>query len=240
MVLGLSPEHEIPQGWQRRMTLSGLAPLTSDFTVFLVNRKRGLEPGASMSDIAGDIASAIEHDIGEPVFLHGTSTGGSLALQLAVDRPDLVRRLVVVAAAYKLGPEGRAAQAELARLTRAGDPATGWAQLIGFMLPDRVRGPAQPLARLATRSMAPDDPTDLLATIDAEDAFDVGNDLERIAAPTLVLGGSKDPFYSRELFEATAEGVQDGRAHIFEGWGHVRVAGAKATTLLALGFLLAG
>jgi pimeloyl-ACP methyl ester carboxylesterase len=49
-----------------------------------------------MSDIAGHLASAIEHDLGQPVFLQGTSTGGSVALQLAVDRPDLVRRLVVV------------------------------------------------------------------------------------------------------------------------------------------------
>ena len=75
-----------------------------------------------MSDIAGHLASAIEHDLGQPVFLQGASTGGSVALQLAVDRPDLVRRLVVVSAAYRLGPRGRELQAELARLIRAGEP----------------------------------------------------------------------------------------------------------------------
>src|SRR5690606_25338059 len=119
MVQGLSPRHEIPTGWDRRLALWAARPLMSQFTVYWVNRKRGLRPGMSMSDIAGHLASAVEHDIGQPVFLHGTSTGGSVALQLAVDRPELVRRLVVVASAYRLGPHGRQLQAQMAETIRA-------------------------------------------------------------------------------------------------------------------------
>jgi pimeloyl-ACP methyl ester carboxylesterase len=88
-----------------------------------------------MSDIAGHLASAIERDLGQPVFLEGSSTGGSVVLQLAVDRPDLVRRLVVVAAAYRLGPRGRELQAEMARLIRAGEPREAWASAMTAMLP---------------------------------------------------------------------------------------------------------
>jgi pimeloyl-ACP methyl ester carboxylesterase len=240
LVQGLSPHHDIPQGWERRMALGGVSPLAEHFTVYSVSRKRGLRPGESMSDIAGHLARAIEYDLGEPAFVQGTSTGGSVALQLAVDRPDLVRRLVVIASAYRLGPQGRAMQAELARMTRAGDPAGGWAQLITGTIPGRLRLPAKPLARLVARSMASVEPSDMLVTIDAEDAFDVGGDLPRVTAPTLVVGGGKDPFYPRELFQATADGVQDGWAHIFEDWGHLRTAGSRSTTLLSLGFLLAG
>ena len=61
-----------------------------------------------------------------------------------------------------------------------------------------------------------------------------------MTAPTLVIGGGKDVFYTRELFEGTAAGVQDGRAYIFQDWGHVRTSGSNATTNLTLGFLLAG
>ena len=240
MVQGLSPDHDVPKGWQRRMALSYATPLARHFTVYAVNRKRGLEPGESMSDIAGHLASAIEHDLGEPVFLQGTSTGGSVVLQLAVDRPELVRRLVVVASAYRLGPRGREEQAEVARLTRAVDATEAWAYLMADLLPAPLRRPARPLMRLAVGSMVPDDPTDLLVTLDAEDVFDVEADLPRITAPTLVIGGAKDPFYSRELFEGTAEGVQDGRVHIFEDWGHMRTSGSRATTNLTLGFMLGG
>jgi pimeloyl-ACP methyl ester carboxylesterase len=240
MVQGLSVEHDVPTGWARRMALSQARPCARHFTVYCVNRKRGLEPGESMSDIAGHLADAIEHDLGRPVFLQGTSTGGSVALQLAVDRPDLVARLVLVASAFRLGPRGREAQAEMARLTRAGQGAEAWARLMTSMLPVPLRGPMRPLSRLAARSMPPDDPTDLLATLDAEDAFDVADQLPRVMAPTLVIGGAKDGFYTRELFEATAAGVRDGRVHIFQGWGHARTSGSGATTHLTLGFLLAG
>lgn len=240
MVQGLTPEHDIASGWARRMALSSARPLAAHFTVYSVNRKRGLEPGASMSQIAGHLADAIERDLGQPVFLQGASTGGSVALQLAADRPELVRRLVVVAAAYRLGPRGREMQAEMARLIRAGEPREAWGQLITSSLPGPLRGPIGPLARIAVGSMARPDPADLLVTLDAEDAFDVGTDLSHITAPTLVVGGARDTFYTRELFEATAAGVQDGRAHIYPDWGHARTVGSGATTYLTLGFLLAG
>ena len=107
MVPGVTPEHDVPRGWQRRMALASARPFARDFTVYVINRKRGLQPGESMSNVVGHLANAIEHDLGQPVFLQGTSTGGSVALQLAVERPDLVRRLVVVSAAYRLGPRGR-------------------------------------------------------------------------------------------------------------------------------------
>lgn len=240
-VLGLTAEHDVPRGVERRFALAHARPLSRDFTVYVVNRRRGLRAGESMADIAGHLAGAIEHDLGQPVFLDGTSTGGSVALQLAADRPDLVRRLVVIASAYRLGARGRAAQAEMARLIRAGQPREAWASLMTTgVLPARLRGPAQPVARLLSAPMVPEDSSDALVTLDAEDVFDLRSELVRITAPTLVIGGGKDFAYSEELFRDTASGVQDGRAHVFPGWGHVRVSGSTATTHLALGFMLAG
>ncbi len=240
-VQGLTPANDVPTGAERRFALAHAAPMAGDFTVYVVNRRRGLRAGQSMSDLAGHVAAAIERDIGDPVFLDGTSTGGSVALQLALDRPDLVRRLVLIASAHRLGTRGRELQAEVARLIRAGSPRDAWAMMMTtVMLPDRLRRPARPLLRMAVGPMVPADPTDALVTIDAEDAFDLSADLERISAPTLVIGGSDDHFYGRELFEATAAGVQDGRAHVFPGWGHVRTSGSTATTHLTLGFMLAG
>jgi pimeloyl-ACP methyl ester carboxylesterase len=239
MAMGLTATHEVPTGWERRMVLRNAMPLSADFRVYVVNQKPGLRLGESMSEIAGYLIAAVEEEFGEPVLLTGTSTGGSVALQLAVDRPDLVRALVVVASAYRLGPRGRELQRELARLTRAGDAAGGWAQLMTAMLPTPLQRPTQPLIRRMVGSMAPDDATDMLGTIDAEDAFDVGEQLHRICAPTLVIGGGKDAFYPRELFEQTAAGVQNGRAHIYPDWGHMRTSSSSTTRNISLGFLLA-
>lgn len=239
MAMGLTPTHEIPTGFERRMALRGALPLARHFRVYIVNQRPGMQPGTSMADIARDLAGAVEREFATPVFLTGTSTGGSVALQLAVDRPELVRALVVIASAYRLGPRGRELQQELAALTRAGDPVEGWARLTTAMLPRPLQRPASPVVRRMVRSMAPEDPTDLLATIEAEDAFDVGDELHRVTAPTLVIGGGKDAFYPRALFEDTAARIPDGRVHLRPDWGHMRASGSAATANITLGFLLA-
>lgn len=237
---GLTAKHEIPSSrMARRMAVSSALPWSEDFRVYVVNRKQGLRVGESMSDIAGYLAAAIEDEFGEPVFLTGTSTRGSVALQLASDRPELVRALVVVASACRLGPRGRQMLQDLARLTRNGDAAGGWAQMVTAMLPAPVRGPVYPLAPVMMRSMTTGDTTDMLVTLHAQDAFDVGDQLHRITAPTLVIGGAKDVLYSRERFEHTVVGVEDGRAHSYPDWGHFRTRTSSTTSHFTLGFLLA-
>jgi len=236
---GLAFDHEIPTGMTRRMMRSWAAPFAQHFTVYFVTRKKGLEPGESMADIAGHLGRAIDSDIGGPVFLVGMSTGGSVALQLAIDRPDLVLRLVLLGSACRLGPEGRAVQAELARSIRAGDPVRGWAEVMATMMPGLLQRPARGLWRVALGPVVPKDSAEVLVTVEAEDVFDVEASLPRITAPTLVVGGAHDAGYSRELFEATARGIPDGRVHIIEGKGHATV-GTATTMHLALGFLLGG
>jgi pimeloyl-ACP methyl ester carboxylesterase len=80
----------------------------------------------------------------------------------------------------------------------------------------------------------------MLITIAAEDAFDAGPGLHRVQAPTLVVGGSADPFYSEDLFRRTAAGIPNGHAVIFPGKGHLSAAGSKAAACIGLGFLLGG
>ena len=51
--------------------------------------------------LAGELAALVLHEIDGPVDVVGHDWGGSLGLALAGARPDLVRRLVVVAAPYR-------------------------------------------------------------------------------------------------------------------------------------------
>ena len=240
LATGLSAEHINPSGFERRMMYRMMAPFAGHFTVYGANRKPGLTPGVTMSAIAGDYAEAIEHDIGEPVSLLGVSTGGSVSLQLAIDRPHLVRRLVLQASACRLSPQGRHIQAELARLTKEGDHRRAWAQLAEAAAPRAFRYPARALAWLAGPSMSAENPSDMLITVAAEDQFDAEADLDRVSAPTLVVGGEADPFYSTDLFRRTAAGVQDGRAVIFPNKGHGYASASRTASNIILGFLLAG
>ena len=73
---------------------------------------------------------------------------------------------------------------------------------------------------LAGMFSAPDDPSDLVVTIEAEDKFNFKDRLAQIAAPTLVVAGDKDPFYPEVLFRETAEGIPNARLILYKGMGH--------------------
>jgi pimeloyl-ACP methyl ester carboxylesterase len=68
-----------------------------------------------------------------------------------------------------------------------------------------------------------DDLADMATTIEAEDAFDLATCRSPIRAPTLILAGSSDRFYTPELFAETARLIPNSRLRVFERRGHVTV-----------------
>ncbi len=220
---GLGTTNANPTGIQRWGELRLLSPLARSFTVHRIGRKVGLKRGTTMADLARDCAEAIGAGFAAPVDVLGISTGGSLALQLALDRPDLVRRLVVAGAAYRLSDHGRRFQRRVAQLSAAGD-RRGLARMNAPDIADsrlgqRIAGGllwlSGPLFIRRTW-----DPSDMIATIEAEDSFDVGGRLREISVPTLVVGGGRDRFYPRNLFAATAAGIPNARLTIYEDRAH--------------------
>jgi pimeloyl-ACP methyl ester carboxylesterase len=212
-----------PTGIQRWGELRLLAPLARAFTVYRVGRRVGLEPGTTMTDLVNDYAEALEDEFGGPVDVLGISTGGSIVLQLAIDRPSLVRKLVVAGAAFRLSEQGRAFQRRTAELSAAGD-RRGLARMqapdvtdsrLGRRIAGGLLWPAGPL--FIRREW---DPSDMIATIEAEDAFDVGERLGEITPPTLVIGGDRDRFYPAELFGETARRIPSSQLIIYEERAH--------------------
>lgn len=221
---GLSGENANPTGFERWMELQMVRPLSASLRVHVLGLRPGLSPGTSMRELADDVADAIRATFGGAVPVEGISTGGSVALQLAIDHPDTVHRLAVVAAASRLGDTGRAAQRRLAELTEAGRPRDAWAALGPPSAATSVGGRLMAaLMWLAASSMAPDDPSDMLATIRAEDGFDVSDDLHRITAPTLVVAGGRDRFYDGHLFHETVRRIPDGTLLMYPTKGHAGV-----------------
>jgi hypothetical protein len=149
----------------------------------------------------------------------GVSTGGAIALQLAVDHPDAVNRLIVVAAASWLGEAGRIKLREYAKCIEQGKSGAGL--LASVLAPPWIRWLAAATIWINERSERNVDPGNMLATIDAECGFDVTRRLGEIKSPTLVIGGTRDRAFSPELFRATAEGIPGARLVLYQGRGHL-------------------
>ncbi len=228
---GLSVENK-PLAGLRLALLKPFKPLGTDYTVYAVNRRPGIPEGYTLADMAKDYATTIREELESPVDVIGVSLGGLIAQVFAADHPDLVRRLVVYKAACRLSSESRPIinrWADLAKERRWREVFTGLLETT--LLRRRGLGKYATLpistfvwllvfmfSKLSRRRL---DPSDFVAAIEAELKFDFCSRLDEIKAPTLVIGGGRDPFFPKELLEETAVGIPGARLIVHPKAGHI-------------------
>jgi pimeloyl-ACP methyl ester carboxylesterase len=214
--------------------------LGNEYTVYIVLRKPGLQNGCTLKEMADGYAAMMREEFGNgPFDVIGVSTGGSIVQIFAADHPELVRRLVIHSSAYSLSEKSRALQMQIARLAAEGRWKEANLIMMAEILP---RGGIwnfikKPLLWLTPVIMGPDprDANDLVVTVEAEDVFNFKERLGEIKAPTLVVAGENDPFYSPTLFRETAEGIPNARLKLYPNMGHP--ATGKQFTRDVLAFL---
>lgn len=210
-------------------------------TVWTIARPIGLLPGTSIRELADRYAETIRTHFTDPVDLVGVSTGGSIALQLVVDHPSVVKRLVLVSAASRLGDDGRAAQRAVAAHLRAGRPRRAAAAMLGSTTTRRMPRALRRVAGLALgRAIVGSRPSDLIGLLDAEDRFDATDDLAGVTTPTLIVGSGRDGYYSADVFSTTASRLPHGSLAYFARRGHLDLALDRAANATIIAFLHSG
>ncbi len=237
LLAGLMPEAGVSAGSLRRMLGSSMRPWVRDRQVFCVNRRPGLPRGMTMAALAAEHAQALRDGFDEPVDVLGASTGGSIAQQLGAEHPDVVRRLVLVSTGCRLGPYAKLVQRQIAARVRAGATRQAAAVMAGALVPPALRLPAACLGwLLAPRLFSESGLQDMATTIEAEDEFDLAR-LPTVPAPTLLVGGGRDRFYDRELFEQTARLIPGCLLEIHPKRGHITVLSDPRAVAQIRGFL---
>jgi 2-hydroxy-6-oxonona-2,4-dienedioate hydrolase len=140
-----------------------------------------------------------------PWHLLGNSFGCQIIAELAARRPDLVERLVLQ------GPTV--------------DPAAhGIRQLGRWLVNFRREGSTQPRATFGQWAQA--GPRVFWRTLRYMDEHRIERTLPRVAAPTLVVRGSRDPIIPQSWAEKAARLIPDGRLTVIEDETHTIVLSA--------------
>lgn len=219
-----APYHKLTTGLSRKIEIGILRSLAAGgFRVYSINRRPGLAPGTTLTDLAAHYAQAIAQTFAKPVDILGFSTGGAIALNFATDYPNLVRRLVLASAAHRLSKvaweackkaaeraeahDSRGFQAAMAPAAALSKPAQLAAALFGWLL--------------APLSLGRDwDPSDAVITLRADMSIDVESRLAGIRAPTLIISGEWDPSYPPEITNELAARIPNAQRIIYQRTGH--------------------
>jgi pimeloyl-ACP methyl ester carboxylesterase len=219
---GLNFNHKPPAGITLRWTGKIYKPFVGRYTIYNIGRRLGLTEGYSIKNMSDDYATMIENEMKTPVDLMGMSTGGTIAQQFAVDYPRLVRRLVLASTGYRLSESGAIAQRKIIDFTRRGKWRSAAATMAGVMASGMISPVLKSFFWILGRGMfgSPDDPSDGLAELEAEDRFDFKESLADIKVPTLVIGGENDRFYP---VRETAAGIPSAKLVLYKNAGHMAV-----------------
>jgi pimeloyl-ACP methyl ester carboxylesterase len=97
-------------------------------------QSKGPMNGLSLHDFARDNAEIIRHEGGGPAIMVGHAFGSWVARMTAVDYPQLVRGVVIAAAAAKAYPAGFAGARELSEAVRkSGDPTLSDGERLNYL-----------------------------------------------------------------------------------------------------------
>jgi pimeloyl-ACP methyl ester carboxylesterase len=223
--------------WRRQV--DGLA---SRFTVVTydhrgVGRARPADDGLTIAALADDLHALVAALGGAPAAVVGASLGAAVALELALVRPDAVRRLVLVTPIVAHDARFEA----VLRAWRAHDAPQSESR-IRAMLPwllgrELLAAPGpREAAAAAFRAMAARTPAATLRRhADALLAW-LGtrtDDVSRVTAPALVVAGADDVLTPPAHARALAAALPNARLEVLDGAGHA-VALERADALNAL------
>jgi len=215
---GLSFDHKPPSRFMLNMSAGFLKVLENDYRIYLVNRKPGLPKGYTLAEMAHDYACMIRDELNGRADIMGISTGGAIAQEFATIHPALVRRLVLVMTGCYLKPDAKKLQLEVARLAGHGKRRQAASLLGSAIHPTGIKKSLfGGLFWLMGPRIIPEDPSDGIIEIEAEDRLNMGCNLSYIRADTLVIGGEDDFFYP---IKETAAGIPNARLVLYPGTGH--------------------
>ena len=173
----------------------------------------GRSPGPAPTTIAAyaDAVLPLLDDLDGPIVLGGHSMGGAVALTLAARAPQRFAGLLLV---------GSGAQLPIAPSLFDGlatDPQTTLAKIAARFL-SRDANPE--LREQAVRTYQDADPITANAAFSACAAFDLRDQLGRIAVPTLIICGEHDVLTPPALSHELAAGIAQAQLQIIANAGH--------------------
>ena len=197
-----------------------------DYKVWLFDRRKDLRAGVTIRDLASDLAAAMDAVGIANADIFGVSQGGMIAQELAIGRPDLVRKLVLAVTASRTNETMEQVIRRWVRMTEA----EKWKSLVRDMA-EKMYSPAylkryRPFLPLLTLVQKPKDVPRFLNLAQACLTCRTYDRLEQITCPVLVLGGGLDQVVTAEASEEMAEKLGCDR-YLYDDLGHAAYEEAR-------------
>ena len=197
-----------------------------DYKVYLFDRRENIGESITVRDLASDIAMAMDMLGIENADVFGVSQGGMIAQYLAIDRPDLVNKLVLAVTLSKNNETVRAIIADWIQMTEQDNMKSLITDMALKMYSDSYVKRYRPFMPLLTVLQKPKNAPRFIALAEACLTCNAYDELDKIQCPVFVIGGMQDKVVSGEASMEIADKLGC-EIFMYDDLGHAAYEEAK-------------
>ncbi len=207
-----------------------------DYKVYLFDRRPVVQEGITVRHMASDIAAAMDKLGVTNADVFGVSQGGMIAQYLAIDRPDLVKKLVLAVTLSQNNDTVKRVVGNWITMAELGNMKGLVADMAEKMYSDAYVKRYRPFMPLLTLLQKPKDVRRFAILAKACLTCSTYEALNKIKCPVLVLGGGQDKVVTGAASEEIAAKLGC-KIHMYDSLGHAAYEEAKDFNRMVYGFL---
>lgn len=206
-----------------------------EYTVYLFDRRPAVQEDITVRDMASDIAAAMDTLGIANADVLGVSQGGMIAQYLAIDRPDLVKKLVLAVTLSRSNATVTQVVNRWTEMAEAGAMKELVADMAEKMYSDRYVQRYRPFMPLLTILQKPTDVRRFVILANACLTCNTYAMLDKIKCPVLVLGGKQDKVVTGLASEEIAAKLGC-KIYMYQDLGHAAYEEARDFNRIILDF----
>ena len=208
-----------------------------EYTVYVFSQKNVMPERYSTRKMAKDMKDAMDILKIEKADIIGVSMGGMIAQHLAADYPESVEKLVLVVSASRKNQYSQSCISGWIEMAKRGDYHRLMMDTLKKMYTKQYIDKNRWMMGIAGKVGNPKSYERFITMGYACLYHDAYEKLEKIQAPTLVIGGALDRTLGRKASEELAEKIPNAELKIYPEYGHALYDEAKDFTQLVMGYL---
>ena len=197
-----------------------------DYKVHVFERRPNVTDSITVRDMADDIAKAMDSLGIKGAYIFGVSQGGMIAQYLAIDRPDLVNKLVLAVTLSQNNDTVVSVIHNWITLTEQRNIKALVEDMAVKMYSDAYIKRYKMFMPLLTVLQKPKDVGRFIALSKACLTCSAYDELEKIKCPVLVIGGKRDKIVGQEACKEIAEKLGC-EIYLYDELGHAAYEEAK-------------
>ena len=190
-----------------------------EYKVYLFERRPIVEENITVKDMADDIAAAMDALSISNAYVLGVSQGGMIAQYLAIEHPDLVKKLVLAVTISKINDTVTQVIHSWIDMVMKNEMKQLVTDMAEKMYSEEYVKRYRLLMPLLTIMQKPKDVDRFVTLAKSCLTCDAYDSLDRIQCPTLVIGGRLDKIVGGDAATEIADRLGC-EAHIYEKLGH--------------------